>query len=186
MIEILKSEPAMADIPVIFLTADRKGRAVRVERVVHANPKQAVVSDEAGASRNGRRFAAERNPRPEGERTFKPREDRAGGDKPFRKPREDGERSFKPRAEGERTFKPREDRAGGDKPFRKPREGGPGGGDKPFRKPGGAGRPGGAGGRPGGPGRPGGAGGHPGGRPTGGKPGGRPSGDKPRGPRKER
>ena len=26
MIEILKSEPAMADIPVIFLTADRKGR----------------------------------------------------------------------------------------------------------------------------------------------------------------
>jgi len=177
-------------------TADRKGRAVRVERVVHANPKQAVVSDEAGASRNGRRFAAERNPRPEGERTFKPREDRAGGDKPFRKPREDGERSFKPRAEGERsfkpraegerTFKPREDRAGGDKPFRKPREGGPGGGDKPFRKPGGAGRPGGAGGRPGGPGRPGGAGGRPGGRPTGGKPGGRPGGDKPRGPRKER
>ena len=111
-------------------TADRKGRAVRVERVVHANPKQAVVSDEAGASRNGRRFAAERNPRPEGERTFKPREDRAGGDKPFRKPREDGERSFKPRAEGERTFKPREDRAGGDKPFRKPREGGPGGGPR--------------------------------------------------------
>lgn len=26
MIEILKSEPAMQDIPVIFLTADRKGR----------------------------------------------------------------------------------------------------------------------------------------------------------------
>jgi CheY-like chemotaxis protein len=26
MIEILKSEPALADIPVIFLTADRKGR----------------------------------------------------------------------------------------------------------------------------------------------------------------
>ena len=86
-----------------------------------------------------RRFAAERNPRPEGERTFKPREERAGGDKPFRKPREggpgggdkpfrkpreDGERSFKPRAEGERTFKPREERAGGDKPFRKPREDG--------------------------------------------------------------
>ena len=151
-------------------TADRKGRAVRVERVVHANPKPGF-SDDASASRNGRRFAAERNPRPEGERTFKPREDRAGGDKPFRKPREEGERSFKPRAEGERTFKPREDRAGG---------------DKPFRKPGGASRPGGAGGRPGGPGRPGGAGGRPGGRPTGGKPGGRPGGDKPRGPRKER
>ena len=190
-------------------TADRKGRAVRVERVVHANPK-AAFSDDASASRNGRRFAAERNPRPEGERTFKPREDRAGGDKPFRKPREEGERSFKPRAEGERTFKPREDRAGGDKPFRKPREEGErsfkpraegertfkpredrAGGDKPFRKPGGAGRPGGAGGRPGGPGRPGGAGGRPGGRPTGGKPGGgkpggRPGGDKPRGPRKER
>ena len=135
-------------------TADRKGRAVRVERVVHANPKQAAISEEASASRNGRRFAAERNPRPEGERTFKPREDRAGGDKPFRKPREDGERSFKPRAEGERTFKPREDRAGGDKPFRKPREDGErsfkpraegerafkpreerAGGDKPFRKP---------------------------------------------------
>jgi len=133
-------------------TADRKGRAVRVERVVHANPKQATFGDDA--SRNGRRFAAERNPRPEGERTFKPREDRAGGDKPFRKPREDGERSFKPRAEGERTFKPREDRAGGDKPFRKPREDGErsfkpraegertfkpredrAGGDKPFRKP---------------------------------------------------
>ncbi len=178
-------------------TADRKGRAVRVERVVHANPKQAAISEEASASRNGRRFAAERNPRPEGERTFKPREDRAGGDKPFRKPRAEGERSFKPRAEGERTFKPREDRAGGDKPFRKPRAEGErsfkpreeraGGGDKPFRKPpGGPGRPGGAGGRPGGgAGRPGGPG-RPGGRPTGGKPAGRSGGDKPRGPRKER
>ena len=107
-------------------TADRKGRAVKVERVVHARANEGA-SPEAKASRNGRRFAAERNARQDGERSFKPREER-GGDKPFRKPR----------AEGERSFKPREER----------------GGDKPFRKPGGAGRPGGRpdarGGRPGG------------------------------------
>ena len=92
--------------------------------------------------------------RPRADRpAFKPRDDRAGGDRPF-KPREDraprgdarpargfadkkfgaktfGEkRSYTPRGDadrprGDRPFKPREDRAGGDRPF-KPRS------DRPF------------------------------------------------------
>jgi 23S rRNA pseudouridine2605 synthase len=150
-------------------TEDRRGRAVKVERVVTAGKK------EEPATRNGRRFAAERNPRSDdaarparkpredAARSLRPREERAprdrterGGERPFRKPREEGERSFRPREEraprGERSF---EKRDGGKRDF-KPR------GDRPT------------GGRPGG------------GRPGGGRPGGGPGGKRPSGPRRER
>ncbi|MCC0005969.1 MAG: pseudouridine synthase [Methylobacteriaceae bacterium] len=92
-------------------TADRKGRAVKVERVVSVAPK-------AGEdSRNARRFKAER-----------------GGDRPMRRGREErgdgrsqhGERPQRgddrraPRAEGraERPYSPRPSRDGGDRPQR--------------------------------------------------------------------
>ena len=148
-------------------TADRRGRAVKVERVVPAEKKE-----ERGGSRNARRFASERAPRDEGaerrERSPRSRDDRAprdrnerGGDRPFRKPREEGERSFRPREEraprGERSFEKRDGGFKGKRDF-KPRE------DRGPRSE----RP--AGGRPSG------------GRPSGGRPGGgRPGGDRPRG-----
>ncbi len=190
-------------------TADRKGRTVRVERVVAARPKAAAPED----NRNARRFRGERDgapanraadraepraraPRREGERPAfrKPRE---AGERPaFRKPREEGGRSQAPRAEGGRP--PGRDRAAepGGKPFagkpfaRKPFAGKPFG-DKSF-----AGKPSGhkpsggkfSGDRPPRRDAPDGARpfrGKPGGRP-GGKPGGKPGGDRPRGPRPPR
>ena len=186
-------------------TADRRGRAVKVERVVPAGK-----SEETG-TRNARRFAAERSPRrDEGERrerSTRPREDRAprdrnerGGDRPFRKPREDGERSFrpredraprdrnerggdrpfrKPREDGERSFRPREDRAPrGERTFEK-RDGGFKG--KRDFKPRGDGPRSPQGDRPqGGRGRP------SGGRPSGDRPRGGPGGKRPGGPRRDR
>ena len=177
-------------------TADRKGRAVAVERIVPARTKA-----EPATTRNARRFKAERA--------------EAGGERPMRKPRvaRDGEE-----ARGPRRFEagPRRDASGGDRPARRPsrptrdfddarprreRDGegpqrragradaprGPRtfeGGERPARRFDGDGkgarppRAGGPGGKP--------AGARPGGGPRGPKSGGRPGGKpvgKPRGPR---
>ncbi|MCC2109396.1 MAG: pseudouridine synthase [Hyphomicrobiales bacterium] len=152
-------------------TADRKGRAVKVERVVSTAPKP--VED----TRNARRFKAER-----------------GGDRPMRRGRDDRAGERPPRGEGraERSFGPgRSSRDGGDRPqrfggsrdegARPPREGqrdgakrfarDDRGGDRPFKR---ADKPGGE---------------RKGPRPGGSRPGGsRPGGDRPRsgGPRKPR
>jgi 23S rRNA pseudouridine2605 synthase len=72
---------------------------------------QAAMTDSNDNNRKGR---------PPG----RPDRGRPSGDRPFRKPREDGERPFRARGADDRPRKPRE---GGDKPFRK-RDG-----DKPFR-----------------------------------------------------
>ena len=124
--------------------ADRKGRTVKVERVVKLDrpPPEPprIVREERGDWRD------RKNARPDregGERSFRPRPPRDGdrppraeGDRPFRPrpPRDDagGERSFKPRAPrrdaeggGERSFRPRPPRDG-DRPPRPE-------GDRPFR-----------------------------------------------------
>jgi 23S rRNA pseudouridine2605 synthase len=186
--------------------ADRKGRTVKVERVVKVDPPPEVppriIREERGNRprtegrpafrKDGERPSRDRAPRREGEsgeRSFRPRppRDEAGGGERSFKPRgprregESGERSFRPRpprdeAGGERSFKPRGPRPEGDRPR----------GDRPDRsfdgKPGGSRPEGGKpfGGKPFG-GKPG--GGRPsGGRPSGARPdGGRPSGGKPAG-----
>lgn len=167
---------------------DRKGRAVKVERVVKVDvPFEPVriVRDENEERPRGRfgregkpggRF--ERNDRPrreEGERPFKPRfnRDEQGGDRPRfnredRPRREDGDRPFRPR--------PPRDEAGGDRPFKPRFNRDEQGGDRPFK-----GKPAGKsfGGKS--------FGGKPGGKPSGGKPfGGKPGGDRPSGPRRPR
>ena len=81
-------------------TADRKGRAVAVERIVPARPKL-----EAPVNRNARRFKAER--------------DAADGGKPARRPRvaRDGDETRAPRRfEGA----PRREASGGERPARRP------------------------------------------------------------------
>ena len=166
--------------------ADRKGRTVKVERVVKVDlpPEEPprIIREE-----RGHRDRSEGRPsfRKDGDRPFRdraPRRDGEGGERAFRPrpPRDDaggGERTFKPRgprpegAGGERPFRarpPRDDAGGGERTF-KPRTPRPEGdrprGDRPF-----GGKPGGS--RP------------PGGKPFGGKPGGgRPSGGRPAGGR---
>lgn len=128
-------------------TADRKGRAVKVERVVSTAPKP--VED----SRNARRFKAER-----------------GGDRPMRRGRDEqrGERPTRGEGRADRSFGAgRSSREGGDRPqrfaksreegARPPREGqrdgakrfarDDRGGDRPFKR---SEKPGGKGPRPGG------------------------------------
>ena len=202
-------------------TSDRRGRAVKVERVVAAGK-----TSEPGGTRNARRFATERNPRSEGEsreRSFTPREDRAprtsrddraprsrddrGGERTFRKPREEGDRPARSRDDrAPRTHRddraPRSgtgDFAGGERPARKPREPGAFGNRDSFKgKPRSAG-PRSEGPRSEGPRGPRREGGRPqSGRPFGDRPsggdrpkGGRPFGggkrpDGPRGPRRDR
>ena len=108
-------------------TADRKGRAVKVERVVSTAPKP--VED----TRNARRFKAERD----GDRPMRRGRDERRGERPQRGERptrgESGERSSygerperrerPPRGEGraERAYSPRPPRDGGDRPQRTPR-----------------------------------------------------------------
>ena len=131
-------------------TADRKGRAIKVERVVSTVPKAEADT------RNGRRFKAERDgDRPmrrstrderggdraqRGERPARSErpqrsDDRGGsrGERPFsapRPPREGGERNPRferaPRSEGARA-----PRADGDKRFSRDERGG----DRPFKRP---------------------------------------------------
>ncbi len=90
-------------------TADRKGRAVVVERVVAAAPKAAPET------RNARRFKAERHGEPRRDAT------RSDGERPMRRKstgegrrfeRRDGERQFENRAAPRRA-----DRPGGERPF---------------------------------------------------------------------
>ncbi|MCA0405810.1 MAG: pseudouridine synthase [Proteobacteria bacterium] len=191
--------------------ADRKGRAVKVERVVKVDvpyePVRIVRDENEERSRYNRddrprrdggergfkpRFNREDRPRrEEGDRPFRPRppRDEKGGDRPFKPRGEGGERSFKPRfdregGEGQREFKPRFSRE--DRPRRED-------GDRPFRprpprdEKGGDRpfKPRGEGGERSFKGKP---GGKPfGGKPSGGRPfGGKPGGDRPSGPRRPR
>ncbi|WP_363350590.1 pseudouridine synthase [Methylocystis echinoides] len=89
-------------------TADRKGRAVAVERVTPTRTKRAT-EEEAPASRNARRFEALRG-------AGRPRRDAAeAAERPFRRPRDEGaarpergqtEKRRPPRFEGERAERP--------------------------------------------------------------------------------
>lgn len=162
-------------------TADRKGRAVAVERIVTPRAKK-----DRSETRNARRFAKERTgdeARParatSGERPRTGRNAKGPGPRPDSR----GERPRKPYREGpseggaERTFTKS---AGAGKPFSKPRSESrskpPG--ERPAERPARSfgGKPGGGKGRPDG-------GGRPGGRPGGsGRPGGKPGGG-PRAPR---
>ncbi|MCU0818945.1 MAG: pseudouridine synthase [Beijerinckiaceae bacterium] len=134
--------------------ADRKGRAVKVERVVRVaeeerprRPREDRDEGRGGFNRDsGDRPLRARPPRddaggdrPRGRfnRDEAPRGERPYGDKPFRSreggagrpPREGGDRPFRPRP-------PRDDAGGGDRPYRArpPRDDRPEG-DRPFRKP---------------------------------------------------
>jgi 23S rRNA pseudouridine2605 synthase len=127
--------------------ADRKGRAVKVERVVRL-----AQEERPRRSREERDEGRGRPNREGGDRPFRarPPRDEAGGDRPRgRFNREDtprGERSFRARPEGnrprgDRPFRSRDDgegrppREGGDRPFRArpPRD--EAGGERPFRNP---------------------------------------------------
>lgn len=131
--------------------ADRKGRTVKVERIVPVErpPEEAPrISREArqaerktrypkGQPGEGRAYGA-RPPRRDGERPFRERVPRQEGEGPFR-PREQGEGPFRPREEGERPDRPRGERPEGgarpergERPFRarEPRKDG----DRPFRE----------------------------------------------------
>ncbi len=143
--------------------ADRKGRAVKVERVVRVAQEERPrrpreerdegrggynreggdrpfrarpPRDEAGGDRPRGRFNRDEAPR--GERPFRerPAGGRAAGDRPFRS-REGGE-GRPPREGGDRPFRarPPRDEASGERPYRArpPRDDRPEG-DRPFRKP---------------------------------------------------
>ena len=121
--------------------SDRKGRTVKVERVVNLNAGKPSPEEARDPNRSFRRRddRAEDGykpfrPRQDGDRPFKPRGDRPFGDRP---PRQDGDRPFKPRGDrplgdrppregGDRPFKPRGDRPFGDRPPRQD-------GDRPFK-----------------------------------------------------
>jgi 23S rRNA pseudouridine2605 synthase len=123
-------------------TADRKGRAVTVEKIVAARAAARPIAEESADTRNARRFRAERaQDRVPGERRAPPRrdgEDRpprraaAGPRKPFEK---SGSRPFERRDEAGSDFrKARPPRREGDE--RPPRREGSGP-RKPFEKSGG-------------------------------------------------
>ncbi|MCZ8376010.1 MAG: pseudouridine synthase [Beijerinckiaceae bacterium] len=125
--------------------ADRRGRTVKVERIV----KKDLPPEEP--PRIIREEREERRPRRDfGDRPFRSRDGAPSGDRPFkpRGPRRDDqggeERSFRPRPprdgapSGDRPFKPRaprrDDQGGEERSFRPrpPRDGAPGG-DRPFK-----------------------------------------------------
>lgn len=127
--------------------ADRKGRVVKVERVVKVDLPPPEPPREARAPRGAWQGRSDNRPqRAEGDKPFRPRPPRDGdrppraeGDRPF-KPRfnRDGDRP--PRADGGKPFRarPPRDDAGGERSFtpRPPRDGDRpqrAAGDKPFR-----------------------------------------------------
>ncbi|MCA3646339.1 MAG: pseudouridine synthase [Methylobacterium sp.] len=127
--------------------ADRKGRAVKVERVVRLAEEERPRRPREDRDESRDRFSREKGDRPF--RARPPRDD-AGGDRSRgRSNRDDaprGERPFRARPEGDRPrgdrpFRSRDDgegrppREGGDRPFRSrpPRD--EAAGKRPFRKP---------------------------------------------------
>lgn len=149
--------------------SDRKGRTVKVERVVKVDvpppePPRIVRPERSDwrdrkAEQRGQRDGD--RPQRDGARPFKPRPPRDGdrppraeGDRPFRgkpagdrprdeRPRDDRPRSDRPRSDRPREDRPRDDRPRGDRPFGgKPTGGRPQEGSKPFGgKPSGGKRP---------------------------------------------